>query len=246
MKSRLKILVFALMLFSVSKLAAQTIKIRSVEYLDKKVVLYYDLLDSLEGRAFSIRLYFSSDGYLNPLAKVSGDVGLEIKSGKNRKIVWALSEELPPDFSGKVALEIRGRLFIPFIQTESINSYKVFKRKRKYQLTWSGGTPQNVLNFDLMKGDKKITTFPNLANVGHHTFEFPIHIRPGKGYHFRISDTKNKDEVVVTNTFKIKRKIPLLVKSIPLMAMGYGISILTGKSPVPFSDDDIDGPPLIK
>jgi hypothetical protein len=246
MELRLSFFFLTFVLFLASELKAQTIEIKSVKYLDEKVVIDYELLDSLEGRSFSVRLYFSVDGYLNPLVKVSGDVGLEVKSGKNRKIVWAITEELPPDFSGKVALEIRGRLFIPFIQTESINSYNVFKRKRKYQLTWSGGTSQNVLNFDLMKGDKKITTFPNLANVGHHTFEFPIHIRPGKGYHFRISDTKNKDEIVVTNTFKIKRKIPLLVKSIPLLAMGYGISILTGKSPVPFSDDDIGEPPLIK
>ena len=90
------------------------------------------------------------------------------------------------------------------MSTESINAYKEFKRKRTYNLTWSGGAPQNILNFDRMKGAKKVISFPNLANVGHHSFEFPVYIKPWKNYHVRISDSKNTDEQVVTTPFRIK------------------------------------------
>jgi hypothetical protein len=222
-------------------LTAQTLEIKSVEYLNNKVILHFDLLDSLEGRSYSVRMYSSVDGFLNPLEKASGDIGLEVKSGKNKSITWAVAEEFAPTFSDKVSLELRGRLFIPFIQTEGINNYKVFKRKRKYELTWSGGTPQNILNFDLMRGDKKVTTFPNLSNVGHHTFEFPSHIKPGKNYRFRISDAKNKEDVVFTSKFKIKRKVPLLLKVLPLAVVGYGVYSLVGQS-TPGESEILDPP----
>jgi hypothetical protein len=201
--------------------AAQNLKIRNVELRNTRMVLHYDLLDSVEGRYYSIRAYSSTDGYLNPLEKVKGDVGLEVKPGTDKIIEWDFSNELPPAYDGKVSVEVRGRIFIPFINVQSINQYKVFKRKRKYNITWTGGTPQNVLNFDLFNGEKKVHTFPNLANVGHYSLEFPSHISPDKNYRLRISDTKNKEEVVFTEEFRIKRKIPLLFKAIPLAAVGY-------------------------
>ncbi|NOT74397.1 MAG: hypothetical protein HOP08_05665 [Cyclobacteriaceae bacterium] len=214
---------------------AQSIEIRNIEFFQNKLVIHYDLLDSIEGRFYTIKVYSSADGYLNPLEKLKGDAGLEVKSGKNKTITWAFGEDLSTGYSGKVALELRGRHFIPFIQTDEINKYKVFKRKQIYNLTWTGGTPQNVLNFDLYKKDKKITSFSDIANVGHYTFQFPSHIRPGKDYQFVISDTKNKDEVVRSNSFRIKRKIPLLVKAIPTLAAGTLIYLLAR----PASDETI-------
>lgn len=205
---------------------AQSLELRSVELKENKMELHYDLLDSVEDRFYSIRLYSSADEYLNPLAKISGDAGLEVKPGKGKVVTWALRDELSPEFTGKVAVELRAKIFVPFINTESINHYKVYKRKRKYNLTWKGGTPQNILNFDLYHGENKITSFPNLANVGHHELEFPAHVKPGNNYRFRISDAKNKDEVVYTNTFRVKRKVPLVMKVIPGLMAGSMIYLL--------------------
>jgi len=217
---------------------AQSIELRNIEFLKGKMVIRYDLIDSVEGRSYSIRLYSSADGFLNALQKIIGDAGLEVKPGKNKTIEWTLAEELGATFEGKLAIEIRGREFIPFINTENINAYKVFKRKRSYNLTWSGGTPQNILNFDLMKGDKKVMSFPNIANVGHHAFEFPTYVKPGKDYRFKISDSKNKEEEVKTNTFRIKRKVPLVVKALPVIAIGALAYVLvskpsSGEDPIP-------------
>jgi hypothetical protein len=214
-----KVILFNFLLcLSLQSAVAQNLELKQIQYLNNKVVLTSELTDSIEGRYYSVRVYSSADGFLNALEKVSGDVGLQLKSGKNKTITWSAAEELGNGFEGKIALELRARLFVPFISTESINAYKEFKRKRTYHLTWSGGTPQNILNFDLMKGTKKVISFPNVANVGHHAFEFPAYIKPAKNYHFRISDSKNKDEQVVTTPFRIKRKVPLVIKAIPVVA----------------------------
>jgi hypothetical protein len=217
----------------------QGIEIRSFQQTGETLVVSYDLLDSIEGRSYSIRMYSSADGFINPLDKVTGDIGLEVKPGKNKTISWQLLKDLPPGFDSKVAVEIRGRLFVPFIGTNAINQYKVFKRKREYNITWTGGTPQNVLNFDLYHGEKKVHTFPNLANVGHYSLILPVHIKPGKGFRFRISDAKNKDEVVYTSAFKVKRKIPLLMKAVPVALVGAGIYYIISTKK---EDDGLDDP----
>lgn len=204
----------------------QFIELKSLALNENKLEIKFNLVDSVEERFYTIRVYSSVDGYLNPLEKIQGDYGLAVKPGPNKIVTWAFKEELAPGFNDKVSIEIRARIFIPFINTESINQYKVFKRKRKYNLTWSGGSPQNVMNFDLLAGDKKITTFPNIANVGHHSFEFPAHVKPGGGYRFRISDTKNKDEIVFTEYFKIRRKVPLIAKILPGLVMASVVYLL--------------------
>lgn len=224
------IVYLSLSLLNLANLNAQHIELKSIELKEDKLQLHYDLLDSLEDRFYSIRLYSSADGYLNPLTKIMGDAGLEVRPGKDKIVSWAIREELAPDFNAKVSIEIRAKIFVPFISTESINQYKVYKRKRKYNLTWKGGTPQNILNFDLYRNEEKITSFPNLANVGHHELELPTHIKPGKNYRFRISDVKNKDEVVYTDTFKVKRKIPLVMKVIPGLMIGSVIYLLLNQS----------------
>jgi len=224
---------------------AQQIELRAIEFVKHKMVIHYDLIDSVEGRFYSIRLYSSSDGFLNAMQKIIGDAGLEVKPGKDKTIEWTLSEELGPNFEGKIAVEVRGRQFIPFINTENINAYKVFKRKRSYNLTWSGGTPQNILNFGLMRGDKKVMSFPNVANVGHHAFEFPAYVKPGKNYRFKISDAKNKEEEVKTTTFRIKRKVPLVVKALPVIAIGTLVyMIVSNKSSAAVGEEPINDPIL--
>ena len=207
---------------------AQEFSIKKVELDGTKINVYYDLMDSVAGRTYTVSIYASKDNFIAPLTKVSGDMGLEVKPGGNKKIVWNAQQELGADFEGKVGLEVRGRLYIPFVRFSGFEDYKVLKRGKPYQLTWSGGTRQNVLNFDLYKDEEKIYTIPNVANVGNHEISIPTSVKPGKGYKFKISDSKNKDEVVYTSSFILKRKVSLAVKIIPILGLGVVATILSG------------------
>ncbi|ELR68711.1 hypothetical protein C900_05894 [Fulvivirga imtechensis AK7] len=160
-------------------------------------------------------------------------MGLEVKPGYSKKIIWQPSRDLGDKFNGKVALEVRSKLFIPFVNMEGFEETEVLKRTREYKIAWTGGHPQNVLNFDLYKGDEKILTYPNIANAGHYTLIVPAYVRPGKDYWFKVSDAKNKEEVVYTERFRIKRKIPLIAKIIPMAVMaGAGYYFLQPKGNV--------------
>jgi len=211
--------------FISAPLWGQQFTIKRVEVMGDKINLYYDLIDEVQQRTYTISLYSSKDNFISTLEKVSGDIGLEVKPGGNRKIVWNAKEELGADFEGKIGLEVRGRIYIPFVRLDGLN--KSFKRDKPYEITWTGGTQQNILNFDLYKGEDKITTFPNISNVGNYTLTLPISVKPGKNYKFKITDTRNKDQIVYSAPFGVSRKIPLLMKAIPVVLLGGGIYLLT-------------------
>ncbi|MEM1405300.1 MAG: hypothetical protein AAGG59_00885 [Bacteroidota bacterium] len=220
-------LFFALALSLSKVVEAQVFNIERIERDGGNVILYYDLFDSVSNRSYTINIYSSLDNFINPLTEVSGDLGLEIRPGGNRKIVWNAQKELGDDFNQAVSLEVRGRIYIPFVRLDGFGDFQKFKRNKEYKITWTGGRGNQILNFNLYKGDKKVTAFPNVANVGEYDLKFE-NIKPGGNYYFKIEDSRNKDDVVVTETFKIKRKTPLLLKIVPIMAGAWFITTLGG------------------
>lgn len=225
-----KILILSLLLSATDFSSAQEFTMKWVELAGDKLLIYYDLIDSVKDRRYTINLYSSLDNYINPLQKLSGDRGLEVKPGTNKKIIWNAKEELGAAFDGKVGLEIRGRLYIPFVRFTGFEDYKVRKRGVPFAITWSGGRPQNVLNFDLYnKEGTLVWTEPGVGNTGNTEITIPTSVKPGSGYSFRISDAKNRDEVVNTGGFEIKRKIPLLLKAVAVAGIGGIIYLLSTK-----------------
>ena len=90
------------------------------------------------------------------------------------------------------------------------------------------------VNFDLYKGDTKVWSQPGIGNTGRYEMTIPTDVKPGDGYRFKISDSKNKDDVVYTGTFTIKRKIPLLLKAVPiLVAGGAAVFLMKGEEATP-------------
>lgn len=238
MKKRLQVFLLPFLALSYEA-SAQEFSIKQIEVRSDRLTLHYDLIDTVKDHTYSVYVYSSKDNFLSPLEKISGDAGLEVRPGANRKIIWNAKEELGPTFTGEVALEIRGRVYIPFIRFEGFKDVEARKRGVPFLVKWSGGTRQNILNFQLYQGEKLKHTFPNAPNNSEHRITIPASIKPGKGYYFRITDTKNKDQMVITPQFEVKRRYPLALKVIPVLLVGGAIYFLL-PDPGP---DPIEGPP---
>jgi hypothetical protein len=223
---RLTILLHILYCLINISVQGQDINIKRIELDNEAIILSYDLKDTTQGRFYTVNLYSSIDNFINPIQNLVGDIGLEIRPGSDHKIQVNTRNEFGRTFEGKVAFELRAKVYIPFIRLDGFNDYKKFKRGKAYEIRWSGGRPQNVLNFDLYRGNKRVHTFSNVANRGKYTMIFPPNTKPGNDYRFKISDIKNNDEIVNTKNFAITSKVPLVVKVIPVIAIGSVLYVL--------------------
>jgi hypothetical protein len=217
---------------------SQDLSIKKVMMSDNTIIIHYDLLDSVSGRSYIVRAYASHDNYINPLSSVTGDEGTDILPGINKKIVIDPVSQYGKQFNDRVTFEIKARVFVPFIRFDGFDHYKKVRRGVDYNITWSGGTPQNILTIDLYRGDRKITSYPNIANVGHYKLVIPHAAKAGKNYRLTVRDSKNKDEVVHSNSFRVRRRVPLVLKVIPLVAMAGVVYFLA-----PQEKEVIPGPP---
>lgn len=233
----LKEIIFSAAWLTVCAGTAQEFAIKQVELSSEGVMIYYDLKDTTKNRLYTIHVFTSRDNFLNPLLKVKGDAGLEVKAGANRKIVWD-PKEFGPVFRGDVEIEIRGKVYVPFVRFN--NLYKSLKRGKSTPLTWTGGTRQNILNFSLYnKDDELATVIPNVANSGNYDMVIPKSVKPGSDYYFIVSDSKNKDQMMKTSAFAVKRKVKLIFKILPAVLVGGAVYLLL---PEP-GPDVLDGPP---
>lgn len=232
-----------LLVNSVTPILAQEFTIKKVEVTPENIILHYDLIDTIKARTYSIYVYSSQDQFINPLKIVKGDVGFAVKPGANKKIIWNSKEELGSTFNGDVEIEVRGKVYIPFIKFEGFQDNQIIKRGKARTFAWSGGGRQNILNFNLYKGENLIYVIPNVANSGSYDILLPTSIKPGKEYHFIVSDSKNKDQMMKTPTFTVKRKIPLGLKLFPLVLIGGTYPIWS--SQLNSTESKVEAPPDI-
>lgn len=208
---------------------SQNLDIKSVSMKGNDIIINYDLLDDDLTHKYTLRLYSSQDNFVQPLANVEGDVGIDQSVGGNKQIIWHAKDELGDDFKGDVSLELKGKLYIPFVTLNNFEDITSMKRSRPYNVTWAAGRGSNVLTFDLFNGKNEIVhTYTNIANVGEYQLEIPKDVKPRKNYRFRITDQRNKEDVVFTPYFTIRRKVPLAAKVGLVGLAGSGLFLLSG------------------
>ena len=209
---------------------AQNVSIKKVDLAGEKIIISYSLQDSNPGNEYQLKLYSSVDNFMSPMAKVTGDVGDEVKPGSDRKIEWKIMEEMGP-YKGKIALELRGKVFVPFVKLKEFDVSKSYKRGKSIDIAWKAGA-SNPINIELMKGSQRVAGESNLANSGNHTLFIPSHSKPGKDYRLKVTDSRTND-VIYSENFVVKPAVPMLFKVLPFAVIGAAIALTGGSGSNP-------------
>jgi hypothetical protein len=226
--------------------SAQKIAVKKIELAGDKIIVHYDLDDGNPNNEYQISLFSSRNAFNAPLAKVSGDVGAEVKLGLNKKIIWNVKEELGP-YKGKLSLEIRGKVYAPVARLNNITTKSKFKRGKTHSITWKAGN-SNAIHIELLKGGQRVGGELNQPNNGSFSLFVPQHSAVGKDYSIRITDSRNAEDVVTSQPFSVTRKVPMLLKVIPILAVAGVVGVLASKGgggpsdPPPGDSDDIELP----
>lgn len=220
MRFFLSVLVFFFMLVT-SFLVAQTAVIKKIELAGEKIIVHYDLEDNNPNNEYQINLFASKDKFSAPLTKVTGDVGPDVKPGTNRRVEWNLLEEYGA-YKGRLSLEIRGKVFVPFVKLKNFDAEKTYKRGKSYPIAWRPGNT-NPIHIELYKGSQRVSGELNHPNNGTYSLSIGHKVKKGKDYRLKITDSKQTDEIVFSDYFKVTPKIPFLVKLIPVLGAVGGI-----------------------
>lgn len=223
----MRLFLTAAILVGVFEVSAQNVQIREVEIAGKKIIVHYDLEDSNPNNEYDLALYSNRDNFSTALLRVSGDIGSEVKPGKDKKVAWDVFDELGK-YNGRVAVELRGKVFTPIVKLQEFDVEKKYKRGKSYPIKWRPGNT-NPINIELFKGTQRISGEVNHPNSGSSSLSIPADTEKGDDYRIKITDTKNPSGIVYSPNFTVVPKIPLLIKVIvPLAVVGGAVVGLSG------------------
>jgi len=105
------LLLFIYILFTIPFLNAQDVKNVTSQVNGNFVTIQYDLTGAKYNQVFNVSLFVSFDGgttFQGPMKSVSGDVGAEIKAGKN-KIIWEPFSDVP-SLEGDIVFSVKAQV----------------------------------------------------------------------------------------------------------------------------------------
>jgi len=203
---------------------AQNVVIHSIDIKDGDVRVSYSLIDRNIKNRYALYLYSSLDNYEKPLKEVEGEIGLDLKAGNNKKLVWHASQEFGKRFKGDVSLKIKGDLYSPFMKLNNFANIEKVKRKQPTWITWTADTAISKLTFELYNENREfVHKYANVENKGRYELNIPGSVRPGEGYYFMIFDQDNENNIIKTPRFQIIRKNPNALKVILITAGLLGV-----------------------
>lgn len=210
---------------------SQEMNIDYIEFSGRNVVVHYNLDDGANSaRQFLVQLYSSQDNYSTPLTRITGDFGTEVSAGIDKKIVWDITKELGAAYKGDIGLELRGRVYVPFVKIQELDEGKVFKRGKNYPLNWTSGNLSGQVNIELFKDKKeRLWGENNVSNVGKFDWFIPNSIKKGSNYTLKFTNAKDRNDVVYSKPFVIKPRIPLFAKLIGIAAIAVAAEFVLTK-----------------
>jgi hypothetical protein len=219
--------ILILILFLASAVSAQKLSMHRIELVREKLIVFYSLEDDNPNHQYQVDLYSSKDNFAVPLTKVKGNVGSEVKPGKELSVEWNILQEIG-NYSGDIAIEVRARVYVPFVKITGLKEGTVYKRGRSYPLLWTSGNMGGQVDIELYNGQSRVGGDRNVPNTGKYEYVIPGSVKPGKDYKLKFTNTRNRDEFVFSSTFRIAPRVPFIVKVGGAIAVLGGVAFLVG------------------
>lgn len=206
-----------------TRVASQTVENVKASIQHGSTVVTYDLIGFKAKEIYNVALYASFDNYNKPLKNVKGDVGDGVMEGKGKQIRWDQSEA--GTFHGEVTFVVR--IALVFQPLRFINPTGGGIRKgQKTIIEWQGGYVQNEKELSLYHYDQKVAVLGKFQDRWLVEWIVPKDLKKGDGYSFKLS---SPNETLVSNTFRIKSRVPLALKLAPVVAIAAIVPFLGGK-----------------
>jgi len=123
-----------------------------------------------------------------------------------------VSKEANTSEGTAVSDKTEGTVDITFLAPLADSKYK---RGNAIQVRWTGGNPDDEYALDLFDGRFHYRHVGELKNSGTYPWIIPTDVKPGKEYKFKLTNTEDFGEYAFSNTFIIKRRVPVAVWIVP-------------------------------
>jgi hypothetical protein len=165
-------------------------------------------------------------------------------AGYGKRIEWEAKSELK-EFDGDITFEIRAQVIAAPLKVIGPSIGASHRRGKSMDIQWKGGRPGELVKLELLKGGSMVANIGEISNNSSYAWTIPKSISSGSDYQVKLSTSGT---VITSDNFKIKKRTPLIVKVLPVLAVGAGVYVLLSaggneQEPGPVGGSDLPSPP---
>jgi hypothetical protein len=234
MTYRIRLAIVYLLLFIPTLAFTQSISNVRAENQNGKVIVTYDLNGTNDVK-YVITLYGSHDNFQASLKYVAGDVGKGVAAGTNKRIEWDIAQELI-SYQGNITFKIRGEVIPLPLAIKTPAAGATVRLGKSKPITWSGGRQGQSIRIELMKDGAVAQSIGETTNTGAYQWSVPKDLAKGN-YQIRLT---GGNETLNSETFNVKKKIPIWMIAAPVIVVGVVVAILAKPKASPGPDTETD------
>ena len=154
---------------------------------------------------------------------------VQIKSELSENDLLVMASDIPDQENDEVIAEP-----IKFLAP---SAEAIFKKGWMVEVRWTGGNPDDEFALDLFDGRFHYRHIGELKNSGTYPWIIPKDVEPGKEYKFKLTNIDDFGEFAFSESFIIKRKVPIIAWLIPgALVVGGGVYLLISTKSDELSD----------
>ena len=179
------------------------------------------------------------DGNREKILKMKDQDASDVRPGNRLRFVIPGKENFQ-NFRGNVDFDIKVKMtYSPIRITAPVKRKKWIKGK-SMDIKWRGGLEGERFTLELYKDFDHVSSIGTNVTSNEIKWDIPRDVKPGGKYAIRITSDSNNGNQVFSSEFKIRRKIPVVVKILPALLLGSVVAVLIGSSG---KDEGFPNPP---
>jgi hypothetical protein len=167
---------------------------------------------------YNVQIFASHDGYKLPIQPIGGKM-TDLRTTDRLRFVID-GEEIFAGYKGEIDFKIKATMiYSPIIMHKPYGGAK-YKKGSLVEISWKGGVENDTYKLDLYKGTKKVKTLE--SDISLHSYSWVASDTKKGNYKLKIASMNNESNSAFSPEIKIKSKMPVIIKLLPLFAIGAG------------------------
>ncbi|MGL1885509.1 MAG: GPI anchored serine-threonine rich family protein [Reichenbachiella sp.] len=238
-----KVLFFLLAITFCQYAVSQNVENAAVQQVGDDLIISFDLMpkESIKERyTISLIALYGNDSIE---LKVKDGSLTDIRPGNGLQFTVSGKDNLE-NVKGNVDFSVTARMTYSPIRILTPGDGQSAKRGKSLDVAWKGGFEKDDYSIYLYQSDSLISTLKSPFVGTSYTWNIPKKTKKAENYQIRLTSNNHQGQSEISSEFRIKNKIPIVIKVLPLAVLGGVVAILLTQSDDGGSTEVPDPPAL--
>ncbi|MEP3387393.1 MAG: Ser-Thr-rich GPI-anchored membrane family protein [Reichenbachiella sp.] len=227
-----------------SNVWSQSVENASIVQLGDDLIISFDLMPKESVKElYTVTILAIADNDSIHLIPKKGYL-TEVRPGNSLQFVVSGKENLK-NVNGEVDFSISAEMVYSPLRILSPQQGVSIRRGKEMKLEWKGGFDKDNYTLDLIQSDSLISTINTNVGGGRYNWNIPKRTKKKENYQLRLTSNRHASQPEFSSEFRIKNKIPVVVKVLPVMILGGALTYWLTRPDESSTSSEVPDPPAL-